>query len=163
MFYVSGKVPLAWKHAIVTLVYKSGLASTVDNCRPISSTCVPCKLMKRIIVNETPCFMQFNKVITKQQHGFLSGHSTTRNLLEAINDWTLAFNAKKLVSVAYTDFKRAFDHVSHIKLVAKLQSCGISGQLLEWNKSFLDRRSHQTKVSYSLSTVLLDRCYSSYT
>ena len=76
-------------------------------------------------------FYALNKVITKHQHGFLSGHSTTSNLLEAINDWTLAINAEKSVSVAYTDFKRAFDRVSHTKLVAKLQSCGVSGQLLE--------------------------------
>ena len=67
-------------------MYKSGLASAADNYRPISSTSVAFKLMERIIINETLCFMRFNKVIAKHQHNFPPGHSTTSNVLEAIND-----------------------------------------------------------------------------
>ena len=57
------------------------------------------------------------------------------------------------MNVAYIDFKRAFDRVSYVKLVAKLQSCGISGQLLGWIESFLDGRSQQTTVGNSLSAI----------
>jgi len=73
----------------VTPVYKIGPASSVANYRPISLTCVACKLMERVIVNEMLCFLRMHGLITKHQHGFLSGRSTTSNLLETLNDWTL--------------------------------------------------------------------------
>jgi len=36
-----------------------------------------------------------------------------RNLLECVNDWTLAVQNKQGVTIAYIDFARAFDTVSH--------------------------------------------------
>ena len=38
-----------------------------------------------------------------------------RNLLECVNDWTLAVQNKQGVTIAYIDFARAFDTVSHKK------------------------------------------------
>jgi len=68
------------------------------------------------------------------------------NLLEAINDWTLSVQNKKSVDVAYIDFSRAFDSVSHEKLFARLYTYGIQGDLLRWLRNFFVGRSHQTKV-----------------
>ena len=90
-FMSIGKIPEEWKHAVVTPVYKNGSASSAANYRPISLTCVACKLMERVIVNETLCFLRKHGLITKHQHGFLSGRSTTSNLLETLNDWTLDY------------------------------------------------------------------------
>jgi hypothetical protein len=109
--------------------------------------------MERVIVNRTLDFLRKHGVITKHQHGFLSGRSTTSNLLEALNDWTLTLNDRKSVGVAYIDYKRAFDCVSHNKLLIKLQSYGISGQLLSWIESFLQNRTQETRVGGSLSTI----------
>ncbi len=41
-------------------------------------------------------------------------------LLESINDWTLAAKNKKSVDIIYLDFAKAFDTVSHVKLIQKL-------------------------------------------
>jgi len=94
-FMSIGKVPQNWKHAVVTPVYKNRSAPCVSNYRPISLTCVACKLMERVIGNKTLNFLRANKVITKHQHGFLSGRSTTSNLLECTSDWTLSINDEK--------------------------------------------------------------------
>ena len=53
-----GKVSQEWKRALVTPDYKSGPALSMTNYRPISLTCVACKLMERVIVNETLCFFR---------------------------------------------------------------------------------------------------------
>ena len=141
-FMSVGKVPQQWTHAIVTPVYKNGSASSAANYRPISLTCVACKLMERVIVNKTLSFMRQHGAISKHQHGFLSGRSTSSNLLETLNDWTLTINGRNSVGVAYIDYKRAFDCVSHNKLLLKLQSYGISGKLLEWIQSFFCTKGH---------------------
>jgi len=66
-------------------------------------------------------------------------------------DWTLALNSKNSVAVAYIDFAKAFDTVSHCKLMCKLESYGICGPLLCWICSFLNGRTQQTRVGNSLS------------
>ena len=78
------------------------------------------------------------------------------NLLEVLRDWTLAINDKKGVKVAYIDYARAFETVSHAKLFHKLTAYGITGTLLDWIKSLLSERTQQTKIgnSVSCSTVL---------
>ena len=45
------------------------------------------------------------------------------------------------VDVIYLDCKKAFDTVTHKRLLAKLQAYGISGKILKWIESFLSNRS----------------------
>ena len=85
-FMSTGSVPEAWKSAIVTPVYKSGLSSDPCNYRPISLTSIFCKLMERIMVAEMLQYCKQNELISKEQHGFLAKRSTTTNLLESLND-----------------------------------------------------------------------------
>jgi ribonuclease P/MRP protein subunit RPP40 len=81
----------------------------------------------------------------------LIGRSTTTNLLKTLNDWTIALQDKKSVIAAYIDFSKAFDMVSHPKLLSKLKSYGINGNLLAWIQAFLSGRTQQTRVGHHLS------------
>jgi hypothetical protein len=53
--------------------------------------------------------------------------------------------------VCYIDFSRAFDSVSLPKLIQKLVAYGISGNCINWLKSFLLNRSFCVKVNNVLS------------
>jgi len=53
----------------------------------------------------------------------------------------------------YVDFSKAFDSVTHTKILDKLAAYGISGCLLRWIENFLYNRTHQTRVGKSLSSV----------
>jgi len=68
------------------------------------------------------------------------------NLLESVNDWSVSLQAKNKTEIAYIDFKRAFDSVSHPKLLHKLHAYGINGTLLAWIEFFLSNRIHCTRV-----------------
>ena len=59
--------------------------------------------------------------------------------------------ARRRTDVIYFDFKKAFDSVSHSKLLVKLPAYGLSGNLLAWLAEFLHGRSQ---------TVKLNNCYS---
>lgn len=146
-----GKPPDEWKKAIVVPIAKEGLASDVNNYRPISLTSVVCKLMERIIVQQLSSYLLQHRLITHQQHGFVTGKSTSTNLLEALNDWTLAVDDKDGVTVAYIDYAKAFDSVSHQKLSVKLQGYGLSGNVFAWIQSFLSGRTQCTRVGNSFS------------
>ncbi|MFZ2537611.1 MAG: reverse transcriptase domain-containing protein, partial [Oscillospiraceae bacterium] len=55
------------------------------------------------------------------------------------------------VQVAYIDFQKAFDSVSHPKLLHKLSGYGIHGNLLFWISSFLTNLIQQVRIGSSLS------------
>ena len=104
--YNSGKILLAWKSAHVTPVFKKGLSSAVSNYRPISLTCVCCRLMESIINDDMSSYLLTNNLITEHQHGFLKKHSTCTQLIECTNDWSLSLNQRKATDVVYVDFPR---------------------------------------------------------
>jgi len=149
-----GKIPDEWRLAIVTPLYKGGISSAVTNYRPVSLTCVACKIMERIMASEMLSYLRAYDVISKQQHGFLSRRCTESNLLECLNDWTLALHNRKSVIALYVDFAKAFDSVSHNKLCHKLLSYGIDGSLFSLLENFLADRSQCTRVGNSYSTKI---------
>ena len=142
-----------WSRAVVVPFYKKGSASECRNYRPISLTSCTCKVMERIIVSKLTPYLSSNNIINKSQHGFLSKRSTCTNLLETLNDWTIALNDKNSAAVVYIDFAKAFDSVVHSKLCHKLTAYGIAGNLLEWIKNLLTNRKQNTRVGNSFSEV----------
>jgi len=150
-FISVGQVPMEWKKAIIAPLFKKGISSDPSNYRPISLTSIFSKLMERAIVVDLLSYLRSNNLISKQQHGFISKRSTTTNLIESINDWSLSIENGLHQTIAYVDFAKAFDSVCHSKLIQKLEKYGIKGSLLQWIASFLSDRSHQTRVGNSLS------------
>ena len=144
-------IPDEWRTAIITPKFKKGSPSDQANYRPISLTCTSCKILESIITSEILQFSLDHHLITKHQHGFISRHSTSSNLLECINDWTISISNKKSVTIAYIDYKSEFDCISHPKLLHKLSAYGIKGNLYLWIQSFLTNRTQ---------TVRLNSCYS---
>ncbi len=153
-FMSVGKVPLQWKSAIINPLFKKGNSSDPANYRPISLTSVFCKLMERIIVDQLLKYLRQHNLFSREQHGFIAGKCTATNLLESLNDWTVNIENKVGQVVAYVDFAKAFDSVSHCKLIAKLRQYGIAGSLLSWIDNFLDGRTQRTRVGNSLSDVI---------
>ena len=114
---------------------------SVTSYRPISLTSPICKIMESIINDNIQEHLQNNNVIPLEQHGFTPGRSCSTQLLLAINEWNKALDDGYSVDVLYFDFQKAFDSVPHNCLISKLQSCGISGHVLEWIRNFLAGRS----------------------
>ena len=69
-------VPEDWKSAIVTPVHKKGDSTSLRNYRPISITCVACKLLERVIVRKIYQHLTDNNILRSGQHGFVRGLST---------------------------------------------------------------------------------------
>ena len=145
-FMSVGDIPSSWRKAIITPIYKKGPSSDPANYRPVSLTSVFGKIMERVIAADMIDYLLRNNLLNVSQHGFLSKRSTLTNLLESFDDWTISIENKFPNRVAYIDFSRAFDSVSHPKLLHKLKSYGIDGILLDWVANFLSGRSHCTKV-----------------
>ena len=73
-------------------------------------------------------FMQNNKISDKQ-FGFLPGRCCTLQLLYYVHKLINELENNHTVTVFYADFRKAFDSVSHCKLIRRLKMLGIAGSL----------------------------------
>ena len=148
-----GAVPPCWKFSYVTPIFKKGVSSEIANYRPISLTSVFCKLLKRIIHDKMLNYLSDNQLISPHQHGFLAKHSTCTQLLETVNDWSIALLNRNVVDVMYFDFTKAFDIVSHTKLMCKLYAYGFDGELLAFIHDFITGRSQRVVLPNGHSSL----------
>ena len=75
-------------------------------------------------------------------------------MLDSFQDWVIALKGREDIDIIFVDFSRAFDCVSHTKLLHKLRGYGIQYELLAWIKSFLDHRTQRVLVDNCLSEAV---------
>ena len=62
-------------------------------------------------------------------------------------------NHEEQIDSILLDFSKAFDKVSHRKLLLKLEHYGIRGRNLQWIKKFLENRTQKVAVAGVTSSV----------
>ena len=150
----NGEVPQLWKEANIVPIHKSGSKAIMANFRPVALTSVVCKVMERIICSAIMSFLDTNRLISEQQHGFVRGRSCQTNILLCLEKWTEVVDGGNSVDVAYFDYAKAFDKVSHRLLLVKLQAYGIDGKLLRWLGNYLENRKQRVVVGNAMSQWL---------
>ena len=122
-----GETPGDWRSANVTPIFKKGDRTDPANYRPVSLTSQICKVMESIVRDQMLEHLECYDLLSDHQHGFREGRSCLSNLLTTLEDWTKIIDEPdQCVDVAYLDFRKAFDLVSHKHLLLKLQKYGIN-------------------------------------
>ena len=120
--YYNGTVPDDWKKATVSAIHKKGSTSSAANYRPISLTCIACKIMEHIVLSHMNKHLAKYNIICKRQDGFRASLSCCTQLIESIHDWALFLNEKRSnkarqVDTTLLDFSKAFDRAAHRRLL----------------------------------------------
>jgi hypothetical protein len=150
--YVTGQLPDDWRKANVTGIYKKGTKSNPENYRPVSLTCISCKIMEHIVLSHMSKHLAANNIIVENQHGFRQKRSCETQLIEAVHDWAECLNRSGQTDVLMLDFSKAFDKVPHHRLAAKLHHCGIRGRTLKWIQGFLADRKQRVNINGQCSS-----------
>ena len=148
------EVPDQWKVAEIVPIHKGGSKAVMANFRPVALTSIASKVLERIICSAILAFLVTNKLISQQQHGFVRGRSCQTNMLLCLEKWTDLVDSGKSIDVAYFDYAKAFDKVSHRLLLIKLRAYGIDGKLLAWLAAWLENRKQRVIVGNSKSPWL---------
>ena len=142
-----GILPNDWKRAFVTPIYKKGSRNLPENYRPISLTAILCKIMEKFVRDKVVTHLMTNKLLSTKQYGFISGRSTTTQLLYYLDECIKNIVDGGVIDVIYLDFSKAFDTVPHRRLLGKLESYGIGGNILNWIQGFLHERTQEVIVN----------------
>jgi ribonuclease P/MRP protein subunit RPP40 len=143
----SSEVPQEWRDANVTPIFKGGSKTEAKNYRPISITSVVGRLLEKIIKKKLANYLEENDILNDCQFGFRKGRSCTGNLLKFMNFVLEAVDQGHSVDVVYLDLAKAFDKVSHEKLLIKLESLGIEGNILKWIGNWLRNRRQRVVIN----------------
>ena len=149
--FKSGIVPETWKIGQISALFKKGDKKSASNYRPVSLTSVICKTLEKLVRKRKTDFMDKNSLFSNQQFGFISGRSTSLQLLNVLDQWTEALDNNETIDAIYMDFMKAFDKVPHRRHILKLQSYGISEQTCKWIDSFLSDRKQRVHLNGNYS------------
>jgi hypothetical protein len=86
-----------------------------------------------------------NNILYDLQHGFRKARSCESQLLPFIQELNASSNKNIQTDLIIMDFAKAFDKVSHRRLLYKLEYYGIQTHTLNWIHAFLTDRT-QTVV-----------------
>ena len=145
-FIDTGRVPSDWKNANVCPIFKKGDKCEPSNYRPISLTCVLCKLLEHIVASNLIGHLDNNGILYDLQHGFRSKRSCETQLVMFLEDLLRNTIEGQQTDLILLDFSKAFDKVNHANLLYKLQQYGIRSETLKWIEAFLSNRLQQVVV-----------------
>ena len=149
-----GYVPEKWKEAQIVAIHKGGNKEEPLNYRPVSLLSILIKILEGIIRDRWMDYLERNGKLSEKQFGFRKGRSCITNLLSFYSRVIEIVDQKGgWADCVYLDLKKAFDKVSHKRLIWKLEKYGgVKGNLLKWMKSYLTGRKMKTSVRGEPST-----------
>ena len=143
------EIPKEWKYANVTPIHKRGSRVEAGNYRPVSLTSIVCKVIERIIRYRIMEHLKDNNLLSNYQH--VNNRACNTNLLICQDLTTLAIQNDGAIDILYTDFSKAFDIVSHKKLITKMEAYGIKGKIPSRVKAFLEGRKQRVVMGETVS------------
>ena len=116
----TGEILKEWSLANICPLFKKSDRSLACNYRPVSLTCVPCKLLEHIICSNIMAHLDEYKLVSDRQHAFRKGHSCETQLTTVINDWAKILDNRGQVDTFILVLKR---HLIHPLMNSLKASC----------------------------------------
>lgn len=118
---LNDEVPEDWKQANISCIFKKGNKQDPGNYGKVSLTSVIYKLLEKNIREEIVNHRTRHNLLSDRQFGFRKNRSSILKLLTALNEWTEALDKNSQVDTVYADFRKAFDSVTHKRLIKKVE------------------------------------------
>ena len=146
--------PEVWKLSTIIPLPKVPRPKTATDLRPVALTPLPGKLMEKLICGKFQNWITNNNLLSNSQHGFRKKRSTISAIATLLNDLYNNINTNRNSYIIFLDLKKAFDTISHKKMIDKLKLLGLDGLTLKWFLSYLIDRSQCVKLNNMISATL---------
>ena len=150
--FKTGIFPDQLKKAKVIPMYKSGNRGDINNYRPISVLPAFSKIIEKVIATRLINYLENNKLLSEQQHGFRANRSTESAVLQFVSNVYKLLEQKLNVAGVFIDLSKAFDTLDHKILLNKMQHLGIRGLPLKLFQSYLSNRAQAVLCNMNYSS-----------
>ena len=139
-------------------LHKNGPADKFENYQPISALAVVSEIIEKIVHTNLVEFLNDNKLLSNQQFGFQPKIPTELAATLFIDDIRRHADNKMLVGCVFIDFSKAFNTLSHAKMLQKLSTYGINDTELSWFMDYLFNRKQIVLYNGQCSSTSSIRC-----
>lgn len=159
--FISGIFPEKLKISKIKTMFKKGNESHPTSYRPLSILSAFSKIFERVMYIRLINFLESNNLFDEEQHGFRAGKSVVTAGVDLVETIINAIDKGNNVVGIFMDLSKAFDSVSHSKLVSILHSMGIQGLSLKWFESYLNKRKQFVETVHITQNKFLEQVKSS--
>jgi Reverse transcriptase (RNA-dependent DNA polymerase)/Endonuclease-reverse transcriptase len=146
-----GIFPEAWKVSTIIPIQKVQNTKKGEEYRPINMLPIYEKIIEKVVYKQLKDFVDINSVLCENQSGFRAKHSCETALQMLLTNWKEELDTNKIIVSVFLDFKRAFETIDRQILIQKLEMYGVTGNVLQWFKSYLSNRLQFTKYNDKIS------------
>lgn len=100
------------------------------------------------------CFLEKYKILSNNQYGFRKKVSTQNAVTDLITEILHEIDKGKKPILVLLDIEKAFDTITHGKLLKKMESIGVKGIALKWFSSYLRERKQLVEIECFFSDVI---------
>jgi hypothetical protein len=127
-----GIVPEDWLVGLILPIYKGkGDKNNCDNYRGITLLSCLGKLFTSILNNRLTDFIESNNLLSENQAGFRSSHSTLDHIFVLKTLIDIFKSRKQKLYCAFIDYRKAFDSIWRQGLWLKLSKEGVNGKVFK--------------------------------
>lgn len=146
--FETGTFPNSLKIGKVVPIFKKNDKQLLENYRPVTVPFGMSKVIEYCYLYRLLNYLETFQIMTKNQHGFSSGKSTSTAIHSFLNKILECVDAGECPVGIFCDLSRAFDCVNHNLLLIKLQDYGIRGPALNWVTTFLEGRKQYVTLNH---------------
>ena len=141
-----GEIPKESFLANIWPLFKKGDRFLACKYRPVSLTCVPCKLLEHIVCSNMVHLDEY-RLLSDKQHAFRKWHSCETRLTKVAGDWAKILDNQGQVDTFILDFEKAFDTPLMNFLKANYLAMEFEGKTMKWIDAFLCFRQQRLVVN----------------
>ena len=142
----TGTFPDELKIGKISPIYKKDNEELLENYRPVSTLAIFGKIFEKIIYSRLYSFINSQNILYENQYGFRKQHSTNHAINYSVTHVQKLIREKNHVLGIFIDLSKAFDTISHEKLLYKLDKYGIRGNAHSLIGSYLSNRKQYVSV-----------------
>ena len=145
--------PSQWKSGDWVPIYKKDDKMARENYRPI--TLLPCasKVLEKLVGVQVN--FGFDDRIYLHSSAYRKAHSCETTLINLVENWRLARDQGKVVSILSTDMSKAFDSLHPPLLLSKFRAYGFRENTVQLLNSYLTDRKYRVKIGRHVSSSRL--------
>lgn len=151
---LKGHFPDKLKHGIIIPIHKGGSRMDITNYRPITLLNSLSKVLEKAINNQLIEYLESNNILSHNQFGFRKNKGTSEAVATVTDFLVENLDKRSKCMSIFLDLCKAFDTISHSKLLQKLSNIGINGNELSIFRNYLTNRKQSVKINECLSNQL---------